>query len=87
MEDKSLARLAEIRQQEKERLARLEEMKKEEERLLQEFKRLSTKYPSHPLVSINKDTLCSFLCMSACSCNIYIHPKSYLCKLIMSSFC
>lgn len=49
MEDQSLARLNEIRQKEKERRARLEEMKKEEERLLQEFKRLNTRYPKHPL--------------------------------------
>lgn len=48
-EDQALARLNQIRQQEKERQIRLEEMKKEEERLLQEFKRLNTQYPKHPL--------------------------------------
>lgn len=51
IEDQSLARLNEMREQEKERQIRLEEMKKEEERLLQEFKRLNTQYPKHPLVS------------------------------------
>ncbi|KAK3927107.1 Anillin, partial [Frankliniella fusca] len=50
-EDETLARLNQIRQQEKERQVRLEEMKKEEERLLQEFKRLNTQYPKNPLVT------------------------------------
>lgn len=49
LEDQTLVRLREMRQQEKERQARLEEMKREEERLLQEFKRLNSRFPKHPL--------------------------------------
>jgi len=50
VDDKKLAQLQELRRQKEEQDEREKKMREEEQRLMEEFKKLSMKYPPHPLV-------------------------------------